>query len=194
MLQTLIENAPERIKSTFIHRIHGKNSSILLPGEKNPYLYILTSGTADVLTQSLLGSAVTLYTYHAYSCFGELEIFSESARTFDIKAKTNCTTVAVHKDDLFLWMKEDFQFTRYLIEQLTEKLLKSSNTLTTLSLLNTKDRLLNNIYSHYLIGDLLQLTKQQVCDETCIPLRSLNRSIAQCKEEGFISFEKRGFI
>lgn len=192
-LQELINRAPDSIKNSFIHRKHTKDSSIILPGEENNYLYILIHGSADVINQSFSGAVITLYTYEAYSCFGELELFNKSAKTYDIISRTNCETISVHKDQVFEWMQFDFEFTKFLIEQLTEKLLKSSNTLTNLSLLNVKDRLLNNICTHYLIGDLPKLTKKMVCSETCIPLRSLNRSILECISDGFIDFKDKRF-
>ena len=192
-LQELISRAPDTIKKSFIHRKHTKDSSIILPGEENNYLYILIAGNADVIIQSFSGTVITLYTYEAYSCFGELELFNKSTKTYDIISRTNCETFSVHKDHVFQWMQLDFEFTKFLIEQLTEKLLRSSNALSSLSLLNVKDRLLNNIYTHYLIGDLSTLTKQIVCSETCIPLRSLNRSILECKSDGFIDFREKRF-
>lgn len=192
-LQDLISRVPEQIKKGFIHRRHKKGSSIILQGEENNYLYVLVSGSADVILQSFSGAVVTLYTYQAYSCFGELELFNKSTKTFDIISRTNCETISVHGNSVFEWMQLDFEFTKYLIEQLTEKLLKSSHTLINLSLLNVKDRFLNNLYTHYLIGDLSLLSKQMVCAETCIPLRSLNRTLLECKAEGFIDFRKKQF-
>ena len=192
-LHNLVETAPDNVKESFIYRKHSKESSILLPGEENHYLYILTSGSTDVIMQSYSGAVITLYTYEAYSCFGELELFNENTRTFDIKSRTNCETISIHKNHVFEWMQLDFKFTKYLIEQLTEKLIKNSNSVANLSLLSVKDRLLNNIYSHYSIGDLPTLTKQRVCSETCITLRSLNRSITECKSDGFIDFKDKRF-
>lgn len=101
----------------------------------------------------------------------------------------------MHKNIVFQWMQNNFEFTKFIIEQLSEKLSKNVESLSNLSLLNTKDRLLNIIYRHYIMGDLCSLTKDKLCSETFIPLRSLNRSIAECKEEGLILYqEKRFFI
>ena len=192
-LDKLIETAPNDIKKSFIYRKHYKDSSIIFPGEENNYLYILIKGYANVIIQSFSGTVLTFFSYEPYSCFGELELFNKNTSTFDIKCETDCETISVHKDNVFLWMQLDFDFTKSLIEQLTEKLIKSSNTLTNLSLLSVKDRLLNCIYSHYLIGDLHILTKEKICIETSIPLRSLNRSIAECKSEGFFYFKNKKF-
>ena len=192
-LYYFVSNAPELIQKSFLHRKHGKGSSILYPGEENNYLYILVNGSANVVVQHSSGAGIILYTYEAYSCFGELELFHKNAKTFDVISNTDCETLILHKDLVFEWMKQDFEFTKYLIEQLAEKLLKNSNKLTSVSLLSVKDRLLYCIYTHQQLGDLSTLTKEAVCTETVIPLRSLNRAVVECTAEQFIDFKKKHF-
>ncbi|SFD25433.1 Crp/Fnr family transcriptional regulator [Clostridium uliginosum] len=192
-LKKLVENAPDNVKKSFIYRKHCKDSSIISPGEGNDYLFILISGSANVIMYSFSGTVLTFFTYQAYSCFGELELFNKNTKTFYIKSQTNCETISIPKNTVFEWMKLDFEFTKYLIEQLTEKLIKNSNAFINVSLLSIKDRLLNNIYSHYLANDLSILIKELICSETCIPLRSLNRAIVECKSDGFIDFKDKRF-
>lgn len=192
-LKNLVENAPITVRSSFIHKKYSKNASIILPGEENHYLFILTSGSADVIMHSFSGTVLTFFNYQAFSCFGELELFNKNTKTFSITTQTECETILIPKNKVFEWMQLDFDFTKYLIEQLTDKLLKNSNALINVSLLSIKDRLLNNIYSHYLTKDLSILTKETICSETCIPLRSLNRAIVECKYDGFIDFKDKTF-
>ena len=192
-LSRFIRNAPLPLKNALIHRTHRKGSFILYPGEENNYLYILIKGTAAVIIQNTSGSGFVLYSYDAYSCFGELELFNENIRTHEVIAQSVCETVAIQKDQVFEWMKADFEFTKFLIEQLTEKLIMSSKKLSSISLLSVRDRLLYCIYTHYKLGDLAKLKKGVVCSETFIPLRSLNRAIAECNENGFFEFREKHF-
>ncbi|BFH64304.1 hypothetical protein PAJ34TS1_48960 [Paenibacillus azoreducens] len=90
-------------------------------------------------------------------------------------------------------MKIDFNFNLYIIKQLASKLILSSETVTRLSLLTVKDRILLSIHNHYKIGDLEHLTKQTLSSEVCAPIRSLNRSIAQCIDEGLINYRDKKF-
>ncbi|MPM39619.1 hypothetical protein SDC9_86253 [bioreactor metagenome] len=170
-----------------------KGSFILFPGESNNYLYILVKGTANVMVQSASGINLILHVYDAYSCFGDLELFNKHAKTFVVVCSSDCETIILHKDKVFEWMRNDFEFTKFLIEQLTEKILNTSHKLTSLSLLSVTDRFLYCIYTHYKIGDLGTLTKEMVCTETVIPLRSLNRSIAECKKNELIEFKSKHF-
>ncbi len=178
-----INNAPKSIISEFIHKSHKKGTSILFPGESNNYLYILVKGTASVMVQGTSGTSLFIYGYKAYSCFGDPELFNKNAKTFDVVCSSDCETIILHKDKVFEWMRTDFEFTKFIIEQLTEKILATSEKLTSLSLLSVSDRLLYCIYTHFKFGDLDTLNKEIVCAETSIPLRSLNRSILRMQRK-----------
>lgn len=192
-LKDLIDAAPEHIEKEFIYRKHKKGSLIILPYEENNYLYILINGSAEVYSQSYAGAMLSLYLYNSYSCFGEVEIFNKETKTSGVIARTNCETIAIHKKNVYEWMRIDFNFTFYIVEQLAAKLISSANTIAKLSLLTLKDRILCSIHAHYKIGNLDNLTKQKLSSEVCAPIRSLNRSIAQCINEGFIDFQDKKF-
>ncbi|KOR81484.1 Crp/Fnr family transcriptional regulator [Bacillus sp. FJAT-21352] len=176
-----------------MYRKYLKGSFIIHPFEDNDYLYILIKGSAEVFRQSSNGSMISLYKYHSYSCFGEVEIFNKDIKTLSVTAKTNCETIAIHKTLVYKWMQQDFNFTSYLIEHLAAKLITSSDTVAKLSLLTVKDRILYSIHAHYKIGDLETLTKHALSSEVCAPIRSLNRSISQCINENYIDFKEKRF-
>lgn len=192
-LQEIVNNAPESIKKKFIHRKYKKGNIIIQPYEENNYLYILVNGSAEVYRQTYAGAMISLYIYNSYSCFGEVEIFNNGIKTLGIIAKTNCEIIIIHKKNVYEWMKIDFNFTFYMLEQLAAKLISSSDTSARLSLLTVKDRILCSIYAHYKIGDLDSLTKQTLSSEICAPIRSLNRSVNDCINEEYIDFKEKRF-
>ncbi|KIQ80051.1 Crp/Fnr family transcriptional regulator [Bacillus sp. L_1B0_8] len=192
-LKDIVNGAPAHIKKEFIYRKHKKDSFIMQPHEQNDYLYILTTGRAEVYRQSYEGAMISLYIYNSYSCFGEVEIFNEKHYTLGVIAKQNCETIAIHKTYVYEWLRNDFNFNFHIIKQLSSKLILSSDTAAKLSLLTVKDRILLSIHNHYKIGDLDNLTKQILSSEVCAPIRSLNRSIAQCINEGLISYADKKF-
>ncbi len=193
-LKDIVVSAPEHIKNEFIYKKYNKGSSIVLPDEVNDYLYILIKGRAEVYSQSYSGSYISLYLFESYSCFGEVEIFNNQFKTLGVIAKTDCETITVNKNAVIEWIKADISFTLYLIEQLSEKLIHSTNRTAKLSLLTVKDRVLDSIYIHYKMGDLDQLTKEKLSSEVCVPMRSLNRSISQCIDEGLIDIINKKII
>lgn len=192
-LKNIVNHAPAQIKKDFTFRTHEKGSLILHPDEQNDYLFILTTGMAEVYRQSYVGTMFSLYIYHSYSCFGEIEIFNENIKTLGVIAKQKCETIAIHKEKVFEWMKSDFDFNLYIVKQLASKLTLSSDIAAKLSLLTVSDRVLLSIHNHYKMGDLHTLTKQILSSEVCAPIRSLNRSIAQCVSEGLIIYKDKKF-
>jgi CRP-like cAMP-binding protein len=192
-LKELVDTAPEHIREKFIHRKHENGSFIIHPDEENDYLYVLINGSAEVYRQSYAGTMLSLYIYNPYSCFGEVEIFNKEFKTLGVIAKTDCETLAIHKNDVYEWMRFDFNLTFYIIEQLSAKLISSSDTAAKLSLLKVKDRILCSMLAHYKIGDLDKLTKQNLSIEVCTPIRSLNRSVSECIAEGYIDFKDKKF-
>ncbi|GIP24084.1 Crp/Fnr family transcriptional regulator [Paenibacillus sp. J22TS3] len=191
--ENIVNHAPLHIKKEFIYRTHVKGSLILHPDEQNNFLYILTTGKAEVYRQSYAGTMFSLYIYQSYSCFGEIEIFNENIKTLGVIAKQTCETIAIHKDKVYEWMKIDFNFNFYIVKQLASKLILSSDIAAKLSLLTVSDRVLLSIHNHYKMGDLHNLTKQMLSSEVCAPIRSLNRSIAQCISEGLIDYKNKKF-
>ena len=49
------------------------------------------------------------------------------------------------------------------------------------------------LYRHKQLGSLGVLTKEQLMNEVCTPLRSLNRILAQCRAEGLVKYEAHRF-
>lgn len=192
-LKDLIDTAPSRVRNSFIFKKYKRGKSILLPNKNNEYLYLLTNGKAEVYREDYSGALISVYNYNNYSLFGELELFNENIITFGITAKTDCEIILVHKNSVFEWMKIDFNFTRYILEQLALKLASSSYATLRLSLLSLKDRILYSIYIHNKIGDLNDLTKEKLSQEVYAPIRSINRSIKECIEEGFITYKDKRF-
>ncbi len=189
----LIERAPEHIKQQFIHKKHKKNSYILHPNEANDYLYIVSKGKAEVYSQNAHGTMISLFHYSAYSLFGELEIFKQTSTTFSVIAKSDCEILCLHKPYVLEWLQLDFDFNLYMYDQLCDKLLTNADIASKIVLQTVKERLLCSINAHDKIGDLNQLTKHVLASEVCTTLRSLNRTIATCIEEGYITYNNKRF-
>lgn len=193
-LNRLINDVPEHIKSKFFYRSFDKDSLIIHPGEENNYLYILMKGRAEVYWQNFSGAMISLYLYGPYSCFGENELFNNNLRTLSIIAKMNCEILMVNKATVCEWMKADFNFNLYIIEQLAGKLISLSEKTIRTSLLSIKERVLYSLFSHFNLKNLDSLTKEALASEVFTPIRSLNRSIAECVSDGIIEYKNKKFI
>lgn len=193
-LSELIKKAPSKVVPYFHTKTYAKGSSILMPEEKNSSLYLLVEGSAEVYQYTLNGMFLSLYHYEADSCFGEVELYCEDRTTLGISALEDCKIVRISKRGVELWVHSDSQFCDFLLSQMARKIAENSDVYIRSLSMGLKERVLHCIYRHARMGNLSTLTKEQIVNEVCIPIRSLNRILAQCREEGLVIYEKHRFV
>lgn len=191
--EKMLSRAPQEIKAHMHTKTYPKNSYIIHSGEKNDSLYFLTKGTAEVAIFTYKGTVQTMKLLEAYEVFGELEIFNPSLKTNSIIAKSDCTVISLQRDYIFEWMKIDPEFSKYLLELIAAFYTFSISQSAKLSTMTIKQRLLVSIYLHHQKNDLASLTKEFLIQEILVPKRSLNRSIKECIDEGYITYEQKEF-
>ena len=190
----LVEAAPLQIKEQFKHKHYGAGTQIIsATGVSKTYLYIITSGVAEVFKASTCGSVISVNTFGAGDVFGEVEIFSPDFKPYNVHTKTDCSIILVGKETVFQWMREGFEFTLFLCEMLTRRMYTTSDSMSRLALLPIKERILGCISSHYLGGTLDKLTKEELVSQVRAPLRSINRIIKECAQEGLIEYKNKEF-
>lgn len=166
-------------------------SSILSGLEESDSLFLLTAGTADVLYWGLDGESMRIYRYTAPDLFGEVELLTGRRQPLPIEAAEDCTVLRVAREEALRWLEMDFSFCRSLLERLCEKLYDNMYCRTEQRYLTQRQRYLLAIQRHDRAGTLHALTKASLCQELGVPLRSLNRVIAQCWDQ--VCFEKGRF-
>lgn len=192
-VQELISHAPKQVAPYFDTRIYAKGSSILKPDESNSFLYLLLEGTAEVYQYTFNGMFISLYRYGNNSCFGEVELYCESRTTLGVTAIDTCRIVKLSKEGVEIWIREDKHFCEFLLRQMALKIAENSDAYIRNSSMELKDRVLYCLYRHERMGTLSSLTKDQLMNEVCTPIRSLNRILSQYREEGLIDYDKRRF-
>lgn len=190
---SLLQNVPEEVKERFITRRYDSGSTVIFPGATNDYLYILTEGEVEVCMQTYQGVNISLNSHKSPGTFGILEIFDKELKTKNVIAKSGCTIISLRRDYVLQWMERDFEFNLYVIGLLSECFRQANRTAIILTGLNIRERFLLSIYNHYKAGDLENLNKTILLQEVCAPLRSLNRTIAECIGDGLISYERKSF-
>ncbi len=168
--------------------------TVILDGvTENDFLYILASGQATVMYLNEDGNGFAVYSYTAPDFFGEVEVICGNENLpLPIVAKTICTLYSIHKDQVMIWLKQDFSFTKYMLRRLCEKMLSDANERASQKFLTQKQRYLLCVRKHFKNGTLNTLTKSMLCDEISAPMRSLNRTIAQCQD--VVIYQKKKFI
>ena len=159
-----------------------KGSYILSDLEENNYFFILTDGAADVMYFGPDGESMRIYRYHPVDFFGEIEMLTEQRQPMPVIAAEDCRVLRLSHAEVLRWMERDFCFCRHILSRMCEKLLCGMTGRTQMRYLTQRQRYLLAMDSHVKAGDLALLTKETLCQELSIPLRSLNRIIAQCTD------------
>lgn len=192
-LKELAAQAPEHIRRRFLRRSYPAGTAILPAKDPAEYLYIIESGTIEVLKQSYSGSNISVNIFEPGSFFGEIEIFCPELTPYMVRARTACTCILVPKDTMFAWMQEEFPFTHVICETFVRRLYFTSDSMSRIAMLPLKQRILGCIEAQYRRGTLPAFTKQMLVDQTRAPLRSVNRIVRDCINAGIIDYRKKTF-
>lgn len=192
-VQDLVSDAPKQVVPYMDIRIYPKGSNILKPDEKNSSLYLLLEGTAEVYLYTRNGMFISLYRYGKNSCFGEVELYCENRTTLGVSALDQCKAVKIPKEAVEIWIREDKRFCEFLLRQMASKIAENSDAYIRSTSMEIKDRVLYCLYRHERMGTLGSLTKEQLMNEVCAPIRSLNRVLAWYRKERLVDYENHRF-
>lgn len=184
---------PEYVVKRLISRHYEAGNPIIMAGLDNKHVYFLVEGNAEASIQNSNGSLATVYLYTPNSMFGELEPFYEGIKPVSIIALTPCIIDVLYRDDFIEWLQNDFEAVKALICNIAQKLVHNSELIEEMSLLSVRERVLRcvAIYQHQNMLD--RLTKKQLSIHANVPIRSMNRAIAECVQQGLLIYQDKHF-
>lgn len=162
---------------------------------------IIVSGENRVINEMENGNIYMIERNQPITFIGEVTILAKQPHpSVTIEAVTDNVIAYFSRKDAERWLSEDLNFLRLVSSHVAFKLYRSSSNSGTKLFYPPAFLLLDYIAKH---GQALHiedqpdgffykinLTRQQLQDETSINVKTLNRTIRQLKEEGFISLEK----
>ncbi len=181
----------DSVKEKLIRKTFKKNNTILYAEEENGCVYFLVEGLAEAYVLTPQGSFSFIHIYKAGSFFGEIEQFYEGRKPVEITALTDCAVDVLYKDDFLDWLRSDFEAVKFLMSEIAYKLVTNAELIEEVLQLSVKERLLRCIAAHHYRGNLDKLSKEQMTKEANAPMRSINRAIAECSEQGIISYKNK---
>ena len=187
----LLDMMSDKVKAKLHRKTFAKNEIILSAENENDYVYFLIVGTAEAYIPSSQGGFSNIHIYEPGSFFGEAEQFYEGRKPVEISAITPCIVDMLHREDFFDWMKNDFEVTKFIIKEISYKLILNGEYIEEVSQLTVKERLLRCISTHYHRGDIGELSKEQIAKETKAPIRSINRAIAEYAKQGILCYHNK---
>ena len=191
MKKDLLSCMPDKVQKKLVRKYYKAGSSIILSDYDNCYVFFLIQGYAEAYIQNKDGALAYVYGYKPNSVFGEVEPFYNDLKPVSIIATTDCTIKIFHKNDYIDWLKNDFNAVSTLIWTISEKLVKNGMLIEEISLMSVRERVLRCVAIYNYRNMLYSLTKKQIALEANTPLRSVNRAIMQCTEQGIICYKNK---
>ena len=157
----LIDFMNEDIKKKLIKKTYKKKETILFAEQENEYVILMIDGIAEAFILNVKGNISTIHLYRSGSFFGEMEQFNDGKKPVEIVAFTDCNVYKLHRDDFLNWLRGDFEATKFLIREISSKLVLNAELIEELSSLSVKERLLRCISLHYYRSELKDVYKRQ---------------------------------
>jgi CRP/FNR family cyclic AMP-dependent transcriptional regulator len=86
-------------------------------GEKGNFMYILMSGTADIIVNNRV-----LETANAGSIVGEMAIIDDDTRSATVMAKTDCKFLPIERERFTFLVQQKPEFALHVMKMLTHRL------------------------------------------------------------------------
>ncbi|MGB0127772.1 MAG: Crp/Fnr family transcriptional regulator [Rhodocyclaceae bacterium] len=123
-------------------RRFGPNTRVVRTGEAASFVYLVASGSLNVLAGNEDGREAILAVLKQGELFGEMGVLDEQARCATIVAATQCVLIAISRTDFKSFMKDNFDVTEYVIRTLIARLRTANRRIESLALLDVPGRVL----------------------------------------------------
>lgn len=166
-------------------------SHIYIEQDKQHYLYFLIEGQVQCNHYHLNGKLAVFALSQPFCLIGDLEILSDKPLNSNVTATENTIMLGIQSDIVQRYGANDPVFLRFLLEQIREKMFKSTS-LQTANVLPTINRLAiymlaNSTWNENKGCMIILPSKEELASLMGTTPRHLNRVIKQLVESGAIS-------
>lgn len=180
---------PENIEKRITFKTFQAGETIISQGDKSVGVYVLIDGVVKVMCASPTGTVYVTHYMEATGFFGDVEAITELPVSNSIVAKTTCKVIGMDRETFFLWLKQDWSFSRFYIETSAKRLTDT-------------DERAKRRYSNTVDENILQIIRTKVEEginafdkflierEVFSTQRSINRSLKKLSDEGAICVKK----
>ena len=118
----------------------GRNGYVVRAGERTDFVYLILSGTLNVLVSDAAGREVILSVLGPGELFGEMEALDDEAHSASVMAVTPSVLVVLAKTQFKRCLRENFDVSRYVIRRLSQRLRLADRRIESLALLDVTGR------------------------------------------------------
>ena len=131
----------EEISNLCQSKTYPKNSMIILEEEFGDQLFIVRTGTVKITRVNDEGKEVILALLGVGDFFGEMAILDGKSRSANALAQEKCEVITINSADFLNVLKNNFQVSMNLLEELAVRLRKSDQQIEALSLSDAEHRI-----------------------------------------------------
>lgn len=163
-------------------------------------IWILLSGQVKGLEEYFTGDLFTFKRFHAPEVFGEMEILAEESKyrsslTTDTKCEFLTIPVEVYKE-IF---REKPQYLYKRTQVIIKRVLEERKRMRAYLMMDSMDRVKTYLTQYYEIYSKdgiceLKISRQQIAEEICYSVKTVNRVIKRLEEEGLLKIKGQKLV
>jgi CRP/FNR family transcriptional regulator, cyclic AMP receptor protein len=118
------------------------NTRVVRTGEPASYVYLVYSGSLNVLTGNEDGREAIIAVLKQGEMFGEMAVLDEHSRCATVAAATQCVLICISKTDFKNFMKDNFEVSQHIMRMLIGRLRAANRRIESLALLEVPGRVM----------------------------------------------------
>lgn len=163
------EDALRSVARRSVLRRTVRNGCVVHAGERTDFVYLVLSGTLNVLVSDEAGREVILSVLGPGESFGEMEALDDEAHSATVMAVTPSVLVVLAKTEFKRCLREHFDVSRYVMRKLIQRLRLADRRIESLALLDVTGRVVR----------LLQDMAETLGDRQVVTCRISKQDIAK---------------
>ena len=154
-----------------------RNAQVVRAGERTDFVYLVLSGTLDVLVGDEEGREAILSELGPGELFGEMGMLDDEVRSATVMAVTPSELVVITKTDFKRLMKENFDVAHYVMRKLIQRLRMANRSIESLALLDINGRVARVLRDMAETVDGEQVITGKVCRQSIAKMIGASREM-----------------
>ena len=130
MFKTLNDRQLRHLARRFIERKYDKNDLIVTQGHVGVGLFVIMSGSAEVVKENADGTKTVVATFGPRDFFGELSLIDEAPRIASVVATSATDCLVLSRLDVLAVLEEDVEIPIVIMRELVSRLRKTLERIT----------------------------------------------------------------
>lgn len=178
------------VRASMLRRV-ARNAQVVRAGERTDFVYLVLSGTLEVLVGDEEGREAFLSELGPGELFGEMGVLDDEVRSATVVAVTPSELVAITKTDFKRFMKENFDVAHYVMRKLIQRLRMANRRIESLALLDITGRVARVLREMAETVDGEQVIVGKLCKQSIAKMIGSSREMVSRTMK---NLEQRGLI